>query len=95
MAAPSALERSALVLVASYGGLTRARQRGKDPRYRESLRGKLAEKLIGPSFGKESINGRADSNHNIKHAFPRPISSARMPLIPWSYSVANQLRPFS
>ena len=26
---------------------------------------------------------------------PRPISSARIPLMPWSYRFASQLRPFS
>jgi len=38
MAAPSALEQNALILVASYEGLMPARQQGKGPRYRESQR---------------------------------------------------------
>ncbi len=94
MAAPLALEQSALVLVASYEGLMPARQQEKVPRYRESQRGKPGEKLIGPSSG-ECINRQAVYINDLKHAFPRPISSARMPLIPWSYNVANQLSPFS
>jgi len=94
MAAPSALAQSALVLAANYEGLMLARQQGKDPRYRESQQGKPGEKSIGQSSG-ESINRWAVSINDFKHTFPRPISSARMPLIPWSYNVANQFSPFS
>ena len=90
-AKPSGEEQIESILAASCVKWKQGQQLEKDPRYHGSPLGTPGARWIVQS----TRFFRSNQSQIVGHTLPRPISSAKMPLIPCSYNVASQLSPLS